>query len=180
VCNRAALPSTREALLDIDVGKCDIRVVTSNVGGGPPVPGSTFFPTVVPTVVPTVPTAPATPATVSLAQRVSAIPGLTRASLQQLDRSALQQTLLELCAALGGRTPAEVAAGELHENGTPRVSSLVAVWLLGRVSEAYGSPGRKLVKLSQVRDVDVLRSIGGVTGLLIRAIRRDMGEDSDE
>jgi hypothetical protein len=97
-----------------------------------------------------------------------------------VDRAALQQTLQELYAQLRRRSSAEVAAGELHENGTLRISSLVAVWLIGRVSEAYGSR-RKLVKLSQVRDVDVLRSIGGVTDLLIRTIRKDMGvEDPNE
>lgn len=149
--------------------------MTSNVDGGAPVPGSTFFPVAGPTV----PTTPTTPPTVDLAQRVNAIPGLTRASLQKLDRPALQETLQELFAQLGGRTPAEVAAGELHENGTLRIASLVAVWLIGQVSQAY-APGRKLVKLSHVRDAEVLRSIGGVTDLLIRSIRADMGEDPHE
>jgi hypothetical protein len=119
-------------------------------------------------------------ATGNVAQRVRGVTGLTKASLQRVDRAALQQTLQELYAQLRRRSSAEVAAGELHENGTLRISSLVAVWLIGRVSEAYGSR-RKLVKLSQVRDVDVLRSIGGVTDLLIRTIRKDMGvEDPNE
>lgn len=149
--------------------------MTSDVGGGLPAPGSTFFPAGGPTV----PTSPTAPPAGNLAQRLTAITGLTRASLQKLDHPALQQTLLELCAQLGGRTTADVAAGELHENGTPRIPSLVAVWLIGRVSQAY-APGRKLVKLSQVRDAEVLRSIGGVTDLLIRSIRTDMGEDPHE
>ena len=114
-----------------------------------------------------------------LAQRVNAVAGLTRESLQNLDRAALQQTLQELCAQLGGPTPAGVAAGELHGNGTPRIPSLVAVWLIGRVSEAY-SPGQTLVNLSKVPDVQVLRSVGGVARLLIRSIRADMGEDPHE
>ncbi len=66
--------------------------------------------------------------------------------------------------------------GEMHENGTLRIASQVAVWMIGRVSEAY-EPGKKLVKLSQVREVDVLRSIGGVADLLIRSIRADMGKE---
>ncbi len=81
-----------------------------------------------------------------------------------------------MCAQLGRRTPADIATGDLHENGTLRIASQVAVWMIGRVSEAY-APGKKLVKLSQVPDVDVLRSIGGVADLLIRAIRADMGEE---
>ena len=86
----------------------------------------------------------------------------------------------ELCAQLGRRTPADIAMGELHQNGTPRIASQVAVWMIGRISQAY-EPGKKLVKLSRVRDVDVLRSIGGVADLLIRAIRADMGgKDPDE
>ena len=137
-------------------------------------PGSTFFP-------PAHPTAPAEGSTpvASLAERISAVPGLTRQALQRLDAAAMQATLQELCAQLGGATRAPAATGELHGNGTPRIPSLVAVWLIGRVSQAY-QPGTKLVKLSRVRDPDVLRSIGGVTDLLIRAIRADIGGNPDE
>ncbi|WP_147252050.1 hypothetical protein [Blastococcus sp. TF02-09] len=143
--------------------------MTSNVGIGLSTAGSTFFPTASPAV----PMAPSTPGAQDLAQRVNSVTGLTRAALRVLDRAALQQTLEELCAQLGGPSSAAVVGGDLHANGTARIPSLVAVWLIGQVSEAY-APGRKLVKLSQVQDVDVLRSIGGVANLLIRAIRRDM------
>lgn len=120
------------------------------------------------------PTAPVIPPATRLADRISAVSSLTRESLLRLDRVELEQTLQELFAQLGGRSASEVAAGELHANGTLRIPSLVAVWLIGRVSEAY-RPGTKLVKLSRVRDVDVLRSVGGVAELLIRSIRADIG-----
>ena len=137
-------------------------------------PGSTFFP-------PAHPTAP----TEGLhAGRVACRAhqrgtGFDPEALQRLDAAAMQATLQELCAQLGGGTRAPAATGELHGNGTPRIPSLVAVWLIGRVSQAY-EPGTKLVKLSRVRDPDVLRSIGGVTDLLIRAIRADIGGNPDE
>ena len=120
------------------------------------------------------PTAPAGPPATRLADRISAVSSLNRESLLRLDRVELEQTLQELFAQLGGRSAREVAAGELHANGTLRIPSLVAVWLIGRVSEAY-RPGAKLVKLSRVRDVDILRSVGGVAELLIRSIRADIG-----
>lgn len=125
---------------------------------------------------PTAPTTLGPLPTGDLTERISRVSGLTRQSLQRLDRAALEQTLQELCAQLGRRTPADVAMGEMHENGTLRIASQVAVWMIGRVSEAY-EPGKKLVKLSQVREVDVLRSIGGVADLLIRSIRADMGKE---
>lgn len=97
-------------------------------------------------------------------------PGLSRAALQLLDTAALQETLQELYAQLRGPAP---VTGELHSNGTPRIPSLVAVWLMGRVSQAY-KPGSKLVKLSRALDPEMLRSIGGVADLLIQAIRTDI------
>jgi hypothetical protein len=95
---------------------------------------------------------------------------LSRAALQLLDTAALQDTLQELYAQLRGPAP---VSGELHPNGTLRIPSLVAVWLMGRVSQAY-KPGSKLVKLSRALDPEMLRSIGGVADLLIRAIRADV------
>lgn len=157
-----------------NVRKCDIGVVRSDVGAAMPKVGSTFFPSADPIA----PIERSTPVG-SLAERISAVPGLTPQELQSLDAAALQATLQELCAQLGGPTRAAVVTGELHGNGTPRIPSLVAVWLIGRVSQAY-RPGTKLVRLSRVRDPDVLRSVGGVADLLIRAIRADIGGNPDE
>jgi hypothetical protein len=140
-------------------------VMRSDVGASAPRLGSTFFPS------PGRISAAERSAPVgSLAQRTIAIPGLSRAALQLLDTAALQDTLQELYAQLRGPAP---AGGELHPNGTLRIPSLVAVWLMGRVSQAY-KPGSKLVKLSRALDPEMLRSIGGVADLLIRAIRADV------
>ncbi|UXA15853.1 hypothetical protein KXD97_32445 (plasmid) [Mycobacterium sp. SMC-8] len=146
----------------------------SDVGVAVPSVGSTFFPPAGPTT----PTGWSTPVR-SLAERISALPGLTRQALERPDVAGLQATLQEMCAQLGGSAGGPAATGELHGNGTARITSLVAVWLIGRVSQAY-LPGSKLVKLSRVRDPDVLRSIGGVADLLVRAIRADLGVNPDE
>lgn len=81
-------------------------------------------------------------------------------------------TLQSLWAAMANRPVQELVSGETDENGTPRIGSQVAVWLIGRISEAYGR--RTLVKLSQVKSVEALRSIGGLTELLTAAISADM------
>ncbi len=146
----------------------------SDVGVAVPPAGSTFFPPAGSTTA-TGWSAPVRP----LAERISALPSLTRQELERHDVAALQATLQEMCSQLGGSAGGPEAVGEMHGNGTPRITSLVAVWLIGRVSQAY-RPGVKLVKLSRVRDLDVLRSIGGVADLLVRAIRADLGVNPDE
>ncbi|MFL6108088.1 MAG: hypothetical protein ACJ72L_14090 [Marmoricola sp.] len=83
----------------------------------------------------------------------------------------MSATLLELWAAMTNRPSHELAAGETHPDGTTRISSQVAVWLIGRVSQAYGR--RKLVNLSRVKDLESLRSLGGLTGLLRSVISAD-------
>lgn len=52
-------------------------------------------------------------------------------------------------------------------DGSPRVASLVSVWLLSQVGNAVGRP--KLVNLSKVRREE-LRSIGGVARLVHRTL----------
>lgn len=56
---------------------------------------------------------------------------------------------------------------ELANDGSPRVPSLVAVWLISQVAKAVGRP--KLVNLSRVRREE-LRSIGGVARLVHRTL----------
>lgn len=56
---------------------------------------------------------------------------------------------------------------ELAADGSPKVASLVAVWLLSQVGRAVGRP--KLVNLSKVRREE-LRSIGGVARLVHRTL----------
>lgn len=60
------------------------------------------------------------------------------------------------------RVTTEVAA-----DGSPKVASLIAVWLLSQVGNAVGRP--KLVNLSTVRREE-LRSIGGVARLVHRTL----------
>lgn len=143
--------------------------------GSDATPSGGFFPPSV-SVVPTIPSAnmaPAAQSGLTLAQRVAAVSGLTRSDLQAADATSMSATLLGLWAAMTIRPVRELASGELHEDGTVRISSQVAVWLIGRVSEAYGR--RKLVNLSRVKDAESLRSMGGLTRLLRSAINADMG-----
>ena len=57
---------------------------------------------------------------------------------------------------------------ERAEDGSPRVPSLVSVWLIGQVGNAVGQS--KLVKLSNVKNKKDLRSIAGVERLLRGAL----------
>ena len=56
---------------------------------------------------------------------------------------------------------------ELAADGSPRVPSLVSVWLISQVGNAVGRP--KLINLSKVRREE-LRSIGGVARLVHRTL----------
>ena len=57
---------------------------------------------------------------------------------------------------------------ERAEDGSPRVPSLVSVWLIGQVGHAIGQP--KLVKLSSVKDKKDLGSLAGVARLMKAAL----------
>ena len=59
------------------------------------------------------------------------------------------------------------ALTEVAADGSPRVPSLVSVWLLSQVGNAVGRP--KLVNLSRVRREE-LRSIGGLARLVHRTL----------
>ena len=52
-------------------------------------------------------------------------------------------------------------------DGSPRIPSLVSVWLISQVGRGVGTP--KLVNLSKV-DREELRSLGGVARLIYRAL----------
>lgn len=146
--------------------------MTSDVGSGAKLDGGIFFPASV-SAVPTIPAPTTTTAQPgpNLAQRVAAVPGLSRSELRAADATAMAATLLELWAAMTNRSAQELAAGDVHPDGTARISSQVAVWLIGRVSAAYGR--RKLINLSRVKDLESLRSLGGLTGLLGSVINAD-------
>jgi hypothetical protein len=61
----------------------------------------------------------------------------------------------------------DCATAEVAADGTPKVASLVSVWLLSQVGNAVGRP--KFVNLSKVRREE-LRSIGGVARLVHRTL----------
>jgi hypothetical protein len=56
---------------------------------------------------------------------------------------------------------------ELADDGSPKIPSLVAVFLLSQVGKAVGRP--RLVDLSRVRRKD-MRSLGGVARLVYRTL----------
>lgn len=147
--------------------------MTSDVGIGVKPGGGSFFPQSVSAVssIPAPDVAQPAQPNLTLAQRVALVSGLSRSSLRAADANALSATLLSLWAAMTNRPVNELASGEMHQDGTVRISSQVAVWLIGRISEAYGR--HKLVNLSRVKEIESLRSLGGLTGLLGAAISAD-------
>jgi len=158
--------------LTTDVGKCDTDVVTSNVGDYGHGRGPTFFPAKAPALPSPVARPAAGAPTLSLTERVAAVAGLDRAYLETATRAEMEQTLQALLGALKRGSRADLEAGERHGDGSLRITSHIAVWLIGRVSDAYGC---RLVKLSEVPSRDSLRSIGGLAELLMKAIEKDRG-----
>jgi len=106
-----------------------------------------------------------------LAERVKAV-GVDRARLLSGSESQLEQIVVDLLGALRISPAVELLMGERHGDGSLRLPSQVSVWVLGIVTDAYG---RKLVRLSQVRDPESLRSVGGLSRLLHAVIQRDQG-----
>jgi hypothetical protein len=116
------------------------------------------------------PTPAATQQLPGVMQRVAAVPGLSRAEVRAADATAMAGTLQGLWAAMTNRPVEDLFDGEMHPDGTPRFNSQVAVWLIGQISEVYG---RRLVNLSAVKDPETIRSLGGLSRLLVGAIRAD-------
>lgn len=147
--------------------------MASNVGGDGTEQGSPFFPPSAPasTPGPATPTATPKPPT-SLKARVAAVAGLDPAHLRAADRSEVRQVLESLLGALKNVSDAELQLGEKHGDGSLRITSHLAVWLISRVTDAYGS---RLVQLSKVSDRESLRSISGLADLLTTAIADKQG-----
>jgi hypothetical protein len=103
--------------------------------------------------------------------------GLSRAHLEKANRNQLQQTLEELLAALKNKSQSEIQTGERHGNGSLKITSHIAVWLIGKITEAYGS---RLVRLSKVSSPESLRSTRGLADLLKSAITKDLGQAHHE
>lgn len=154
-------------------------VMTSDVGDGATGQGSPFFPPATPAPAPTPHPAPGPafpPATpkppTSLKARVAAVPGLDSAHLRAAGQPEVRQVLESLLGALKNVSEADLQLGEKHGDGSLRITSHLAVWLIGKVTDAYGS---KLVRLSKVPDRESLRSISGLADLLSNAIANKQG-----
>lgn len=93
---------------------------------------------------------------------------LDAAALRGMDDGAMRQEILLMLACLQRRPTADVAAGPLHPDGTLRLDSMTAVWVIATIGKAFG---RRLVRLSEV-DRDGLRSVAGLASLVRTAIRR--------
>ena len=96
-------------------------------------------------------------------QKRSALRATPFATIQACSVDELESHLTAL---LQASQPASLAS-EIAGDGTPRVASLVAVWLISQAGVAVGRP--KLVNLSRVRSEE-LRSLGGVARLLNRTL----------
>lgn len=106
------------------------------------------------------------------APSVPAPPPLPSGPIPQLDGGRLRRCTEaelgnELNALVRGALPA-VGLNELAADGSPRIASLVAVWMITQVAKAVGQP--RLVSLSQVK-AEELRSIAGVARLAYNALR---------
>lgn len=108
----------------------------------------------------------------TLKARVAAVPGLDPAHLKTAGQSEVRQVLESLLGALKNVSEADLQLGERHGDGSLRITSHLAVWLIGKVTDAYGS---KLVSLSKLADRESLRSIAGLADLLTNAIAIKQG-----
>lgn len=142
-----------------------LDVMTSHAGAGSTGQGSPFFPPQAPAT--TTPIAPR-----SLKDRVASVAGLEAAHLAGADKSEIQQVLESLLGALKDLPDAQLQLGERHGDGGLRITSHLAVWLIGKVTDAYGG---KLVRLSKVPSRESLRSTSGLAELLNIAISKKQG-----
>lgn len=93
----------------------------------------------------------------------SSSPATPLADVRTRSAAELERDLTDLLRA----TRPTCVTSEVAADGSPKVASLVSVWLLSQVGNAVGKP--KLVSLSKVRREE-LRSIGGVARLIHRTL----------
>jgi len=92
----------------------------------------------------------------------------------RLRRCTEAELAAELNGLVSGALPA-VGLNELAGDGSARIASLVAVWLIAQVGKAVGQP--KLVSLSNVKAED-LRSVAGVARLTYNALRASSAQQA--
>jgi hypothetical protein len=99
-------------------------------------------------------------------RRKGTVPGPSTAPLAAVRTRSAAELERDLVDLLRSAQPT-CALTDLAADGTPRIPSLVSVWLLSQVGNAVGRP--KFVNLSRVRREE-LRSIGGVAHLVHRTL----------
>jgi hypothetical protein len=87
--------------------------------------------------------------------------------LRSMSQAQLEEHVLMMLACLRRRPAQEIAQGPAHTDGTLAIKSIIAVWVVSTVGAAFG---RRLVRLSDVKDRDSLRSVGGVSRLIGESI----------
>ena len=147
-----------------------LDVMRSHAGAATPGPGSPFFPTPAPALAPPAPGPTPGLAHGNLKERVAAVPGLSATDLRSADKADIEHILESLLSALKNLSSAQLQLGERHSDGSLSITSHLAVWLIGKVTDAYGG---KLVRLSQVSNREKLRSLSGLAELLHGAISKD-------
>lgn len=112
----------------------------------------------------------ASPALAPPAAAASAVGApLMAASLQAHSVAQLEKDLASLLVAARRYSPDQIDALPCGNDGTPRIASMMAVWLISQIGKVLGKP--KLVNLSKVKREE-LRSLGGVAALLHRTLHQ--------
>jgi len=96
-------------------------------------------------------------------RRGTSAPAAPLAAVRTRSVAELEQDLSDLLR----RAQPTRGLNDLAADGSPRVPSLVSVWLISQVGNAVGRP--KLINLAKVRREE-LRSIGGVARLIHRTL----------
>lgn len=115
------------------------------------------------------------PPPTSLKDRVDEITGLDGSYLATASDDEMQHVLESLVGALKNIEPADLQLGDRHTDGGLRITSHLAVWLIGKVSDAYGD---SLVRLSKIPSIDSLRSTHGLAQLLSTAISKKRASEA--
>lgn len=107
------------------------------------------------------------PPTSELPETTVGVPG--HEALARMSVAEMMTFMESLLAARRHQELRETMSGERHADGSLRIPSIEAVWLISRIGKALGVV--RLVNLRKVRSIHLLRSLNGVAGLTLAAIR---------